>query len=523
MSKLISGSPWGLPVELLQYSYRAFQDPIHDAIWFSELEAIIIDWGMFQRLGYIALNTGADAAYPNDTAPRKAHCLGTVSAFQILFDTLTAGDRWRNGGPSLFHEWRETGDWELHSAQAEILGRLIALLHDLLHLPFSHWIEDVFELLDRHDAARARFDLVWSTLPDYLDSLVELGRLSAMDRTLLQTTLVQGALFQELRAGILSKLDLGHRPLYPWVAQLVNGFPGADVLDYLQRDNYNAGRPREIDRRWIRAVTVTPRSDPRFPEHVAWRIRRKGEIRREIIDALVAIQQDRLDALLYLYRHDRVLRKVSMVAKAIEGLLVHRRDLGPQLANGGNAHIPAGLASIESVLLERGDEGMLWYLADRWQAEHMMCGSQESEDRLRSVSALALDVLKGRLFADPIVCEEIASAYSLRLRFGGSEERRRLEALVARDNGLDADDTILMIPPVGMKGKDPARLLLADGDHAVPASESQWAAQLTRVPRAHEESWAAQLFVRRAAHGRATYEGLAASLIHYTQAPWRVR
>jgi HD superfamily phosphohydrolase len=520
----IAGSPWGLPAELLNGSYRTFQDPIHGAIWFSELEAIIIDWGMFQRLGYIALNTGADAAYPNDTAPRRAHCLGAVAAFQTLFGAVTAGDRWRTGEPTLFCEWRDTGEWELHRVQAEILGRLIALLHDLLHLPGSHWLEDVFGLFERHDAARTRFDLVWSTLPEYLDSLVELGRLTALQRALLQATLVQGALYQELRAGILSKVDLGHRPLYPWIGQLVNGFPGADVLDYLQRDNYNAGRPHQIDTRWIRAVTVTPRSDPRFPEQVAWRVYRKGQVRREILDSLVAIQQARLDNLLYLYRHDRVLRKVAMVAKAVEGLLAHRRELDAQLVAGTNADVAAQLPEVEQVLLERGEEGTLWYLAERWEAERALCNSEAAERRLRAVSALARDVLRGRLFADQIVCEDLASAYPLRERFGESEARAGLEALVARDNGLDGGDVILMIPPVGMKGKNPARLLLIDGDHAVPASESQWAAKLTRVPGDHEEAWAAQLFVRRCpAYHRDKHEGLARSLTHYTQAMWHVR
>ena len=116
-----------------------------------------------------------------------------------------------------------------------------------------------------------------------------------------------------------------------------------------------------------------------------------------------------LDALLYLYRHDRVLRKVIVVAKAIEGLLVHRR--GPRSSTGkrGQCAHPGG-AGLDSNPCFWGDEGMLWYLADRWQAEHMMCGSQEAEDQLRSVSALALDILEGRLFADPIVCEKMASA-----------------------------------------------------------------------------------------------------------------
>jgi HD superfamily phosphohydrolase len=65
--------------------------------------------------------------------------------------------------PDLFREWEreaEAGGWPYlkRVAEAIVLTRLGALLHDLCHVPFGHSVEDELRLLVPHDENRERFD-----------------------------------------------------------------------------------------------------------------------------------------------------------------------------------------------------------------------------------------------------------------------------------------------------------------------------------------------------------------------------
>ena len=509
MSQYLSeGTPWGLPADLLQ-PWRRVQDPLSRLV-FTRLEALLIEWPAIHRLGRVQLNSGADAAYPNDTAPRLAHSQGTVGTVDRMMSTLNPLNEWGTASPSLFEEW---GDQRgRHWGQAVVLGRLAALLHDLLHVPYSHWLEDVYGFLDRHDAAVGRFDLMWATLPDYFDGLRARGRITDLDRTGLQT-MVDGPLAMALRGAILTRIDTGVEHWYPWLVDLVHRFPGADVADYLRRDNLNAGRPFAFDDRWMDAVTVIPRSHAEYPSRLAFAIRRRDRVRTEVVDSILRTAGDRHDAFRYLYRHRRVLQRVAMLAKAVEGWLLHRIEVQQDR--------PRGVLDVEKVLLTVGDEGLVLHLRDLWEREGDLCASSDARQRLANVSTIAAEIMSGpsEYWVPVAECDDLSAAYSLASRFAAQENRSALEARIGDDTGAASGDLVLIIPPPQMKAKRSSQILLMDGRQVIPASESRWAPDFEQIRMNHEATWSAQLFVRPAV--AALFPQLVEALITHTQAQWR--
>lgn len=504
------GTPWGLPHTLLGPG-KSPADRLHGRIDLTRLETLLLDWPALARLQYVHQNTAADAAYTTATGMRKSHVLGTVQAAQQILDAL-AQPAWPNGITTLFDEWRRDGVFDVMWAKLRVLVRLVALLHDLGHTPFSHHVEDVYRLFPAHDAGWERFLRVWSTLPQYLDSLVSDGELSREERALLQT-LVDGELYEQLWPGIIAKRRANVDQQFPFAKDLINVFPGADQWDYVPRDMRAAGLPYATDNRWLQAVTVTGAEHPSFPRRVALHVTRKGFDREEIITAIESLARARLDAFRVLYGEHAVLAKAGMAAKAIELWIAHEAE-----KRGG---AEAGREAVERELLRRGDSGILEHLACLYEAEVDLCGSEAARTRLLATSSLARDAYYRRLFKRGLVSADRRTAYRLRREFGDSEARPELERLVADDAGVNADELVLRIPPPGMKEKNLQRLLFIDQGEVVLATKSRWAGKLKAVAAEQRASWTARLFVHRgiAADG-AALERLRVALENHTRAHW---
>lgn len=95
-------------------------DAVHGFIHFNELEALLIDTEVFQRLRYIHQLGISYMIYPGGTHTRFEHSLGAMHLASQIFDQIAnVKDR------TYFRQ----------------MVRLAALCHDLGHLPFSHVAE----------------------------------------------------------------------------------------------------------------------------------------------------------------------------------------------------------------------------------------------------------------------------------------------------------------------------------------------------------------------------------------------
>ena len=289
--------PWDLALPELDPDHgKVITDPVHGDVLLMPIEVMIIDSPAFQRLRRVRQLGTTHLVYPGATHSRFSHCIGTLQVAQRLLDGLQSQRESVHSTPDLFQEWAEAGEdtLERESARVVVLARIGALLHDLLHVPFGHSIEDELQLLDRHDANQARFERLWKELGDGV-----------------RQVLAREGLDDALRPLIISKSgvngdveDLGENYPYPFVADLVGNTICADLLDYLDRDHRSTGIPFSLGKRFTASFYAVPASNPIYPKKMAMRIDRKDHERTDVVTEL-------LKALRYRYSSRSVFSSIT--------------------------------------------------------------------------------------------------------------------------------------------------------------------------------------------------------------------
>jgi uncharacterized protein len=115
--------------------------PIHGFIGLNAWEKSLVDTEVFQRLRRIRQLAWTDYVYPGAMHTRFEHSLGVMHVATLLFDSIV-----KNSKKVLFSAY----DYDEHGIAKERQKiRLAALLHDVVHPPFSHASEDVFPPVDK--------------------------------------------------------------------------------------------------------------------------------------------------------------------------------------------------------------------------------------------------------------------------------------------------------------------------------------------------------------------------------------
>lgn len=316
--------PWGLHRSVLEPG-KVITDPVHGDIHLTRLEVAVIDSRPFQRLRRVRQLGNTHLVYPGAVHTRFSHSLGALKMAQTLLDIVWRQSSELNGVPEdLFAEWHAAKgtnaakEW----AQATVLARLGALLHDLCHVPAGHTVEDDLRVLTPHDENVDRFGTLWSELaesvPARLEQLVDKPELQAVREELLD---VDGELHKELRPLIISKGE-GTKDQsdmeYPFCADLVGNTICADLLDYLDRDHLFAGLPESLGRRFISAFFVTPSDRGPFSERLALNIVRGEHERTDIVSELLKALRYRYELSERALVHQAKLCGDAMLGESIE-------------------------------------------------------------------------------------------------------------------------------------------------------------------------------------------------------------
>jgi HD superfamily phosphohydrolase len=487
--------PWGLSEYWLRPS-KVVTDPVHSDIYLTKLERELVDTPAFQRLRRVRQLGTTHLVYPGATHTRFAHSLGSLRSVQDLFDAAYDQRNGHHAVPDLFTEWERD---LLHDgtdgrtpfvkrvAEAIVLARLGALLHDLCHVPFGHSVEDDLDLLVAHDKNAWRFDALWQEMRESLSGQVgeaHFGELGCLARN--------GELYEELRPLILSKeefkdkrsqrkqqIDATERLRFPFVADMVGNTICADLTDYLQRDHTFLGLPISIGARFMSAFYVTPTrptpladgKGPLYQRRMAVLLHREGQIRADIVTELLKHLRYRYELQERALVHHAKLAADAMVGSMLELWASARRS--GALSDAIRAQPTAEHAEEPSRVSVRytAPDGTKWRNVKTKPKDE---SSQEIERLLRQVSddgflerlaetdhesapgvaALATDLLNRRLYKRLARAKGAYAAEDLHGEFGDHATRRALEREAARYAGITPDwHLILWLPPAEMRLK----------------------------------------------------------------------
>ena len=179
------------------------QDQIHGRIEFSDAEMKLITSKSFERLRYIKQLGFVELVYPGASHNRYQHSLGTCQCVTDMYQAIV------KNCPDFYRE----GDLEL--------VRMMALVHDLGHSPFSHASEILSDIT--HEQRLAEI------LELEKDNIILAHNYDCESWELVNQVYVGD--------GLIYLQD----PHLMTLHSLMDGFVDADKIDYLERDSINCG------------------------------------------------------------------------------------------------------------------------------------------------------------------------------------------------------------------------------------------------------------------------------------------
>ncbi len=521
--------PYGLPRHLLEPA-KVITDPVEGDIRLSELERLIVDSPPFQRLRRIKQLGSTHEVYPGATHTRFSHSLGAVVAAQMLLDIVIEQRDEPNAKPDIFGEWAEVeakgGPSSLRrTAEAIVLTRLGALLHDLCHMPFGHSVEDELRLLTPHDENLERFEALWDQIDPVARDAIGAGR-SMTGRSLYDDLLpiILSALFKGPRGG--EGDDPGVADIsYPFAQDIVGNTISADLMDYLTRDHVFTGLPSALGHRFLDSFYVSPAADPFKPQRMVVRVVRRERERKDTLTELLKYLRYRYELSERALAHHAKLAADAMVGKVLqlysdalwvdelealagkdEKLRTKIDDIDTgeldTLRSAARKHLSKGqfdgltartTESLEQTLRRRGDDGLLEYLRDAGEA-------RDEDSRWAGIRDLATALLDRKLFKPVARMSDRSHAKRLWETYGQDpNERRQVEQAAAGFAGVKpAWHVVMWIPPERMRLK-PA-LVLVDDDQLIDTLYNREVSPRghergKEIYEAHRDLWALEVFV----------------------------
>jgi hypothetical protein len=404
---------------------KIFRIAVSGDVLLTELERRIVDTKDFQRLRRVRQLGTVCFVYPTALHTRFDHCLGALAMADRMVMQI------RNNTASLPEEKDIP---ELDRA----ITRIYALLHDIPHVPFGHTIEDELRLLERHDENPKR-------ITRFLGPQSEIGQLisgALGDETYERFMAVylwdadedkiaekkNDEAWKELR----SWLTMRHDDVY--IHDIVSNTVCADLLDYLQRDNYFCNLGINLEYRFLNFLYLhRPDGDPDARRRVfvrLWKGRQRAP-RRDTLTDLARLLEARYMLAERAYFHHTKIITGAMLGRALQ------------------ESFAAGEISEES-LYEHSDDSLL----------HQLQGSKAAVAQSLAKRLLSRQLLKAvDVFDDTSFRKAQHNDHEIKFKdhalaeLKNPEQRRIYEDALAEKIGVEAGSILIYAPPSGMNLK----------------------------------------------------------------------
>jgi uncharacterized protein len=244
------------------------RDPVHGDVELSDIETVVLDLPVMQRLRGIKQLGTAHLVYPGALHTRFDHSIGVCAVAHRIVASLR-----RSGVPI--------------PAELEDAIGLAALLHDVTHVPFGHTLEDERRLFARHDKGTRLADMFAGELGHALSGL-------------------------GMRDAVAALLGLPSPESVPrWAQDIVSGSIDADLLDYLRRDSFFAGLAHDYDDRILRCFAV-------HHDRLVIRLVRHGMDRPDALSEVIGVLRLRYFLTERVYYHHTKVAAGAMISKSVE-------------------------------------------------------------------------------------------------------------------------------------------------------------------------------------------------------------
>ena len=269
------------PWNFLLKEVKVLKDPVHKDIWLTKTEVDIIDSEDFQRLRYIRQLGTAFILYPGAQHTRFDHSLGTLHVAKKIIDAINkSAERW--------------GDCENLSPQEVFTTRIVALIHDLAHIPFGHILEAEGQLFKKEWEDPKRVEKFLGN-DSKVHDIIRRNVKEAFEQH-------NGKDWEETFETVMKDIReaLARKDPENLFADIVGNTVCADLLDYLKRDVYFTGIYGEYDERIISYFTLKRINNKK---RVVIRLYKGEKFRHDILSALLNLLELRYSLAEKVYSH----------------------------------------------------------------------------------------------------------------------------------------------------------------------------------------------------------------------------
>ena len=422
-------------------------------------EISVVSCAEFQRLDGLRQLGTAHMVFRSANHTRFEHSLGTLAEVQRIIEAV-------NDNPRRLGSIDDTG---------KRLARMLALVHDVCHIPYGHTLEDEFFLLDRHDVNRAR-----------RQRLVDESEIGRHLRSALDSRIVAGGQSEfDLLQAALDGGDDGIERLGRWayVLDLVSNTVCADALDYVARDLTGCGMPVALGDRFLDYFVVVP-EDHAQQEHrhrMALRLDKRGMPRPDVASEVYKLLEHRYELVERVFFHHAKNSASAMLARAVQELELHLDD-----------------AAFDDL----SDDTLRLVLRRPGAADALGLSVTMS----KSARALSVDLgqaLQGRRLYKLAYLGNPDHDVDRRARrvsdsFGKEpKQRRAVEDELAAMAGLPQGHVLVHIPsPKMLAKKGEVRVMMDDGDILMMAEwDETRAGRLAALQESHRRLWRVSVYV----------------------------